>query len=839
MMRNKAEYVAEWVEFHLLQGFDKFVIYNHMSTDNIRQQLMPYTTAGIVELVDWPVDYDTIAKPPNHPREWTSDERRVSFERVFKDECLQINDTWHIHGGCQRTAMIDGIARYRKRSEWLSIFDVDEFLFSPASGKETANTTSIVTVRDILMSQGEQYDHIRIPGKIFGTNGYFNDPPRASDFSRRLVTEAYRYRYNFENGTRYHEGFLKGRSYTEKSFARSKYITGTLIHHFTFEDVKPSDTVDGKGIREIRDDYKFMAMNHYQYLSHMGQNKKSFSNTNWALDYWRPVDMLFTEVADYTIGYLVPILDFNLRRRMAMQPPERLSLPDLAQRNVKRAKRLRISQSRPLELCIAFTHIEGQAHHLRRSMLTIQQYLDTTESDIHYKMVLVMNNRTAPAEPTSPESVYLRDVLDLADTVEILPAHTFWVVSLDRAQALCSDAQYTLSMEDLWETRIRTNSLADYSRPGFGFPILRQAMQLMEHEKSILEVWVGDTPSQPVDYKHVQSRWIKARFLPEVDKTASNMRLLRQHIRDSSVRNAVWDDLLQMYMKENRVMQRFGKMAMEKYVQVKNESKGGWVWSSIRRLFSNGPLDDTTANATLPGVSLSSSSNQGSSASNEAAAAAAAAAAADKASSGAPQVLSKDNGVWANAPSPLEGDSRSIAEMFYGDPEKARKMKDLANSFYKAARLKLNCFPQMECLSRVTYYRTQGLPGGSGLAVVRIGGSLKHNGRLKQMATTWLQAADDLTMSVDTTSQVSMLAIQEAYGRVAADLGFKSAQFCLTAPEFQGECDLNPDFVSDRAVTGIMWRQRLVLDGERDKNMYPDRPQDLVLPGLPESPPAA
>lgn len=48
-VKNEAPYLAEFIEFHLLQGFTKFLVYDNKSTDQTAQILEPYIKQGIVE----------------------------------------------------------------------------------------------------------------------------------------------------------------------------------------------------------------------------------------------------------------------------------------------------------------------------------------------------------------------------------------------------------------------------------------------------------------------------------------------------------------------------------------------------------------------------------------------------------------------------------------------------------------------------------------------------------------------------------------------------------------------------------------------------------------------
>ncbi|KAL5032049.1 hypothetical protein BDV3_000646 [Batrachochytrium dendrobatidis] len=770
MMYNKGDYITEWIEFHLLQGFDRFVIYDHMGTDNLSAVINPYIEAGVAEVIVWPKEFELTDLPPLGPRIWPSDDIKESFETSFKRECLEIKDLWHIHGGCQRTAMQDAIARYRNRTEWITVFDVDEFFYVSKTGNETADTASITTVRDVLMSKGKDYDHIKVPGKIFGTSGFLHKPISQNGLPNRLVTEAYRYRVNTETGQRHEELFMAGRSYCEKSFARISTVTSTVIHHFTFDHYES----EGNTVRELTTGNELIDMNHYQYLSHYQQNFKAFVNTNWNIFYWRPVEMLFCETLDYSVGYLVPLVDYNLRVRYHYDRLKTIAQKHQLQDSPHfKNHRNSVSQfnlsRKPFELCIAFTHVNNEAHKLRRAINTILHHMINVEPDITFKTVLVMNHQSAPQEPTKLELEYLHDIVSLFDEIEVLPKLSPWTIAMDRATERCKSAQYTLFMEDNWETRIYSGSISDYSRPGLNLPMIRHAMHLMDHEKNILEVWLGDTPIDPPAYEHVRSGWIKATFLPPLDRNDSNFRLLQKQIYDDKLKNAVWKDTFDNFLKEKKIKQRFMQYAKDT-LDLERRDQTPFILSS------EGDEDYSVEQK--------------------------------RDLSQVDQDLDEfdyDDAV-VESDKPVEIKSRE------------RSAKLLAD-FYKSAKLRLNCFPQIECPSRITYIRVQGMQGGSGLSVVRLGGTIKNNQRLATLPS-WNNIADN-------AKHQSPLVIQEMYGQEAISRGFKSAHICLTTPGLQAECNLDPDYMSDEVVTGIMWRQRILLDKDRTGPAFPDRPMDV------------
>jgi glycosyltransferase involved in cell wall biosynthesis len=54
IVKDEAPYMAEWLEYHLLVGVEKFYIYDNGSTDNLLEILQPYIKEGIVEYISFP-----------------------------------------------------------------------------------------------------------------------------------------------------------------------------------------------------------------------------------------------------------------------------------------------------------------------------------------------------------------------------------------------------------------------------------------------------------------------------------------------------------------------------------------------------------------------------------------------------------------------------------------------------------------------------------------------------------------------------------------------------------------------------------------------------------------
>ena len=118
IFKNEAPYIREWIEYHLLLGFEHFYLYQNNSTDNYLEVLKPYIEKGVVTLIEW----------PEHPGQLSS----------YKH--------WY--------------ATYRNETQWVSFLDLDEF-FCPN------RATSV----DEWMSPFKNYPVVMIYWQMFGTNG--------------------------------------------------------------------------------------------------------------------------------------------------------------------------------------------------------------------------------------------------------------------------------------------------------------------------------------------------------------------------------------------------------------------------------------------------------------------------------------------------------------------------------------------------------------------------------------------------------------------------------------------------------------------------------------------
>jgi hypothetical protein len=135
IVRDEADYLAEWLEFHRLQGFEHIIIYDNGSSDETPALLSRYQDQGFVTVVPW-----------------------AHF-------CGRFN--------AQTLAYAHAIANFGAAFRWLAFLDVDEFLF-PVEGHDVST----------VMRQFEHSPAVAVYWTMFGTSGL-------EIRHNRLTTETY------------------------------------------------------------------------------------------------------------------------------------------------------------------------------------------------------------------------------------------------------------------------------------------------------------------------------------------------------------------------------------------------------------------------------------------------------------------------------------------------------------------------------------------------------------------------------------------------------------------------------------------------------------------------
>jgi len=118
IFKNEADYIAEWLEYHLLVGVQKFYLYDNESTDNVKDILDPYIKVGIVEY-----------------KYWTG---KAQQKKVY----------------------LDSLKKVYKETYWVAAIDIDEFIVP------VVNDTLSEFLKDF-----EQYPGVQINWVTYGSSG--------------------------------------------------------------------------------------------------------------------------------------------------------------------------------------------------------------------------------------------------------------------------------------------------------------------------------------------------------------------------------------------------------------------------------------------------------------------------------------------------------------------------------------------------------------------------------------------------------------------------------------------------------------------------------------------
>ena len=125
-IKNEARYLPEYMEFHMLQGFDHFIFYDNGSTDDLLSVVAPYIEEGVCEI------------------------------RTYPELGNQSKNFWVMHHCIQEQ---------RGKTKWLHFHAVDERLFCP-------NGQNLVE----FLKDYEQYGGVAVAWLFFNSNGHDRRP---------------------------------------------------------------------------------------------------------------------------------------------------------------------------------------------------------------------------------------------------------------------------------------------------------------------------------------------------------------------------------------------------------------------------------------------------------------------------------------------------------------------------------------------------------------------------------------------------------------------------------------------------------------------------------------
>lgn len=127
--RDEAEYLPEWLEYHILQGVEHFYLYLNECKDSTLEVILPYREAGLITITDCPGTK------------------------------------------CQLSAYSHCLKVCGEESEWLAFLDIDEFVnFDYHSGSSPRDTLKIKQIMEPKLAG------IALTWNLFGSSGHFRKP---------------------------------------------------------------------------------------------------------------------------------------------------------------------------------------------------------------------------------------------------------------------------------------------------------------------------------------------------------------------------------------------------------------------------------------------------------------------------------------------------------------------------------------------------------------------------------------------------------------------------------------------------------------------------------------
>ncbi|GHU71051.1 hypothetical protein FACS189413_12250 [Bacteroidia bacterium] len=126
-VKNEADNLKEWIEYNKLTGVEKFIIYDNESNDHTKEVLQPYIDSGEVDYIFYP----GILKRP-----------------------------------VQAKIVDEAVRRYRNKTKWIAVVDVDEFIIPVQTGN------ILNTIADIEKDLGKKINALAINWVMYGYNGH-------------------------------------------------------------------------------------------------------------------------------------------------------------------------------------------------------------------------------------------------------------------------------------------------------------------------------------------------------------------------------------------------------------------------------------------------------------------------------------------------------------------------------------------------------------------------------------------------------------------------------------------------------------------------------------------
>lgn len=287
LVHEEARHLPEWIEFHRLQGADHFVVFDDGSASPARN-LERYVAEGLVEL------HNAALEPAcaSHPEDPT-------FYKLFD---------------CQRALFQRCIDGHARRTRWLAVFDVDEFLFAPKRGASATDNASVAPAAEqpTLLRVLDAHPHasgFRFRGAVFGTSGLEREPGDAPGLAVPLLTPLLTHRQALADVPPQMTPFF----WAHKEIANPRMVTASSVHWFEYK--RCARVVDFDIAADSEGGPQAALMFHLQYRSRETAARKAKLNLNQEVSYHTERDALYNAVLDERAAAYAPELTAALRER--------------------------------------------------------------------------------------------------------------------------------------------------------------------------------------------------------------------------------------------------------------------------------------------------------------------------------------------------------------------------------------------------------------------------------------------------------------------------------------------------------------------------------------------
>ncbi|WP_462247694.1 glycosyltransferase family 2 protein [Ekhidna sp.] len=213
IFKNEAHIIDEWIAHYINEGVDHFYLIDNGSNDSYLEKIQSYLDQGIISLI--------------------IDDEKWAQVKLYNQYVLPL----------------------KHRSEWLIVCDLDEFIYA---------RNGYNTIREYLESRPNSIAMVRVPWKMFGSNGNKKQPVS--------VIDSFTKRCEYINEVE-HPG-MRGHSYSSsKVIVRNRFLNYINIHQCDLRKWPKGVVENSKGEAMTMED-----PNH-QYIDE-GLLKESFLHLN-------------------------------------------------------------------------------------------------------------------------------------------------------------------------------------------------------------------------------------------------------------------------------------------------------------------------------------------------------------------------------------------------------------------------------------------------------------------------------------------------------------------------------------------------------------------------------